>query len=56
MGFIAKNEHTGQSMISKPNNKAFEEGWDRIFKKKDEETSEEEKPKQNIEENEQPQN
>ena len=28
------NDITGDSLISKPTSKEYEEGWDRIFKKK----------------------
>jgi len=30
---ISVNEHTNSRMISKPGSKAFDEGYDRIFKK-----------------------
>lgn len=32
----SKNSITGDSLISKPSNKAFEEGYDRIFASKSE--------------------
>lgn len=34
MGFTAKNDVTGDIIISKKTNKAYEEGWERIFNKK----------------------
>lgn len=32
---VARNEHTGKAIISKPSTKAYEDGWDRIFGKKE---------------------
>ena len=29
----SKNDITGDDIKSKPNNKAYQDGWDRIFKK-----------------------
>jgi len=31
----SKNDVTGDSLVSKPTNKAYADGWDRIFGKKD---------------------
>ena len=36
----SKNDITGDRMTSKPNNKAYEDNWERIFGKKKQEESE----------------